>query len=51
MTHHGEAVLPLNQSRPIVAHYSVAARVLHWLTALLVVVAYVVSVGGREARS
>jgi cytochrome b561 len=42
--------LPLNQSRPIVAHYSVAARVLHWLTALLVVVAYVVSVGGREAR-
>jgi cytochrome b561 len=42
--------LPPSVSRSAVAHYSVAARVLHWLTALLVVVAYIVSVGGPEAR-
>ena len=30
--------------------YSATARLFHWLTALLVVVAYIVSVGGLETR-
>jgi cytochrome b561 len=42
--------LSLTVSRSAVVRYSVAARVLHWLTAVLVVIAYIVSVGGREAR-
>jgi cytochrome b561 len=31
-----------------VERYSATARLFHWLTALLVVVAYIVSVGGPE---
>ena len=34
----------------LILRYSATARVFHWVTALLVVVAYIVSVGGREAR-
>src|SRR5258706_16080463 len=33
-----------------VERYSATARLFHWLTALLVVVAYIVSVGGPETR-
>src|SRR5712671_7659870 len=33
-----------------VERYSATARLFHWLTALLVVVAYIVSVGGPEMR-
>src|SRR5258708_25494576 len=33
-----------------VDRYSATARLFHWLTALLVVVAYIVRVGGPEAR-
>jgi cytochrome b561 len=33
-----------------VAGYSFASRSFHWLTALLVVAAYILSVGGPEAR-
>jgi cytochrome b561 len=33
-----------------VEHYSATARLFHWLTALLVVAAYVISVGGAETR-
>jgi cytochrome b561 len=34
----------------VVERYSATAQVLHWLTALLVVAAYIVSVGGSETR-
>src|SRR5258708_36007706 len=34
----------------VVERYSATARLFHWLTALLVVVAYIVSVGGAETR-
>ena len=37
-------------SLTVVERYSATARILHWLTALLVVVAYIVSVGGSETR-
>src|SRR5258708_15326683 len=33
-----------------VTRYSATAQLLHWTTALLVVVAYIVSVGGSETR-
>src|SRR3981081_3637996 len=38
------------QSLTVIERYSATAQVLHWLTALLVVVAYIVSVGGSETR-
>src|SRR3954465_15872152 len=38
------------QPRVIVERYSATAQVLHWLTALLVIAAYITSVGGPEAR-
>jgi cytochrome b561 len=38
------------QPRGVVERYTATARLFHWLTALLVVVAYVVSVGGPETR-
>ena len=38
------------QSRAIVERYTAIARFFHWLTALLVVIAYLVSVGGPETR-
>jgi cytochrome b561 len=34
-----------------IARYSATAQLLHWTTALLVVVAYIVSVGGPESAS
>jgi cytochrome b561 len=34
----------------VVERYSVTARLFHWLTTLLVVVAYIASVGGPETR-
>src|SRR5260370_1774900 len=38
------------QPLTVVERYSATARLFHWLTALLVVVAYIVSVGGPETR-
>ena len=38
------------QSLTIVDRYSGVAQLFHWLTALLVIIAYVVSVGGPELR-
>jgi cytochrome b561 len=40
----------ITQSAAVIEHYSATARLLHWITAVLVVAAYVVSVGGSEAR-
>jgi cytochrome b561 len=37
-------------SRTAIERYSAAAQTFHWLTALLVVAAYIVSVGGPETR-
>jgi cytochrome b561 len=34
----------------VVEHYNATARLFHWLTALLVVAAYIISVGGDETR-
>src|SRR6476620_2636778 len=34
----------------VVERYSATAQVLHWLTVLLVILAYIVSVGGSETR-
>ena len=34
----------------VVERYNATAQLLHWTTVLLVVVAYVVSVGGSETR-
>jgi cytochrome b561 len=34
----------------VVERYSATARLFHWLTTLLVVVAYIVSVGGPSIR-
>ena len=39
-----------NQSVAVVERYGATAQLFHWLTALLVVVAYIVSVGGPETR-
>jgi len=39
-----------NYLRASAARYSGVAQVLHWLTAVLVVVAFIVSVGGPESR-
>src|SRR5690348_10741586 len=38
------------QPTTVVERYSTIAQLFHWLTALLVVVAYIVSVGGPETR-
>ena len=38
------------KSRTVIERYSAIAQTLHWLTALLVVAAYIVSVGGSETR-
>ena len=38
------------QPRGVVERYTATARLFHWLTALLVVAAYLVSVGGPETR-
>jgi cytochrome b561 len=38
------------QSLTIVARYGGVAQLFHWLTALLVITAFIVSVGGPEAR-
>jgi cytochrome b561 len=38
------------QSLAIVERYSATAQLFHWLTALLVVAAYIMSVGGPETR-
>ena len=38
------------QPRGVVERYTATARLFHWLTALLVVVAYVVSVGGWDTH-
>jgi cytochrome b561 len=42
--------MPASQSLTVVERYSATAQLFHWLTALLVVVAYIVSVGGSETR-
>ena len=39
-----------NRSLAVVERYGATAQLFHWLTALLVVAAYIVSVGGPEAR-
>jgi cytochrome b561 len=44
------SVADIEGSGPRVAGYSFASRSFHWLTALLVLAAYVLSIGGREAR-
>ena len=38
------------QTSTVVERYSPTAQLLHWLTALLVVVSYILSVGGPETR-
>jgi cytochrome b561 len=38
------------QPLTVVERYSTTARLFHWLTALLVIIAYIVSVGGPETR-
>ena len=38
------------QSLTIVNRYSGVAQIFHWLTALLVIIAYIVSIGGPEVR-
>ena len=38
------------QSHAVVERYTATARFFHWLTALLVVIAYLASVGGPETR-
>jgi cytochrome b561 len=40
----------MHASQLLVERYSATARLFHWLTALLVIVAYIVSVGGSETH-
>jgi cytochrome b561 len=41
--------MPISQP-PVIERYSATARLFHWVTALVVIAAYVTSVGGSEAR-